>query len=153
MAKQVAGMVKAITNNSWVRNMKHQRLLAIILFTALLAACGGEGGGKDHITPPPIVNTAPVASAGTDQSILTNAVVTLDGSKSSDANGDSLTYAWTLTAKPAGSAATLSSSTSAMPTFTADVAGTYVATLIVNDGKVNRSAASVNITVTATPVN
>src|ERR1035437_7877162 len=119
--------------------MKHQRLLASMLFTVLLAACGGGGGGGDNATPPPIVNTAPVASAGADQSILTNAVVTLDGSKSSDANGDSLTYAWTLATKPAGSAASLSSSTSAMPTFTADVAGTYVATLIVNDGKVARA--------------
>lgn len=132
--------------------MKHQRFLASMLFTVLLAACGGGGGGTDNTTPPPIVNTAPVASAGADQSILTNAVVTLDGRKSSDANSDSLTYVWTLTAKPAGSAATLSSSTSAMPTFTADVAGTYVATLIVNDGKVNSSAASVNITATAVNV-
>src|ERR1035437_10837853 len=72
--------------------MKHQRLLVTLLFTFLLAACGGGGGGTDNITPPPIVNTAPVASAGADHSILTNAVVTLDGSKSSDANSDPLTY-------------------------------------------------------------
>src|SRR5450756_456170 len=127
--------------------MKHQRLLASMLFTVLLAACGGGGGGTDNITPPPIVNTAPVASAGADQSVIINAVVTLDGSKSSDANSDPLTYAWTLTAKPAGSSAALTNSSSAKPAFTADSAGAYVATLIVNDGKIDSSPDTVSVTV------
>src|SRR5665647_579646 len=147
MAKQVAEIVRAITNNSWVKNMKHQRLLATILFTVLLAACGGGGGGGDNATPPPIVNTAPVASAGADQSVIINAVVTLDGSNSSDANRDPLTYAWTLTTKPAGSSAALTNSSSAKPAFTADFAGAYVATLIVNDGKVDSPPDSVSVTV------
>src|ERR1035437_5374708 len=127
--------------------MKHQRLLASMLFTVLLAACGGGGGGTDHIKPPPIVNTAPVASAGADQSVLTHAVVTLDGSNSSDADRDALTYAWALTTKPAGSTAALTDSSSAKPAFTADSAGVYVATLIVNDGKIDSSPDSVTVTV------
>ncbi len=127
--------------------MKRQRLLAILLFTVLLAACGGGGGGTDHINPPPIVNTAPVASAGADQSVMANAVVTLDGSKSSDANRDPLTYAWTLTTKPAGSTAALTDSSSAKPAFTADSAGTYVATLIVNDGTKDSSPDTVSVKV------
>jgi len=53
-----------------------------------------------------------------------------------------------LTSKPAGSSAALSSSTSAKPTFTADVAGTYVASLTVNDG--NLSSTSVTVSITAT---
>ena len=93
-----------------------------------------------------VANSAPVANAGVAQNVVAGSVVTLDGSTSSDANGDSLTYAWTLTSKPAGSSATLSSVTSAKPTFKADVAGTYVGTLTVNDGKVNSTAMTVSIT-------
>ncbi|MDP2166861.1 MAG: PKD domain-containing protein, partial [Thermodesulfovibrionales bacterium] len=71
-------------------------------------------------------NSAPVANAGLDQNVVTGSVVTLDGSGSSDANGDTLTYKWTITSKPSGSAAVLSSSTVAKPTFTADKDGSYV---------------------------
>jgi len=91
-------------------------------------------------------NAAPVANAGVAQVVVSGNLVTLDGSASSDANSDPLTYAWTLTSKPTGSAAALSSLTSLKPTFTADTAGTYVATLVVNDGKVNSSPSTTSIT-------
>jgi len=93
-----------------------------------------------------VANAAPVANAGTAQSVIAGAVVTLDGSASSDANGDSLTYSWGVTSKPGGSSAALSSATVVKPTFTADVPGTYVFNLLVNDGKVNSTAATVSIT-------
>ena len=93
-----------------------------------------------------VANAAPVANAGVAQNVVAGSSVTLDGSASSDANSDPLTYAWTLTSKPAGSTAALSSATSAKPTFTADVAGTYVASLTVNDGKVSSTTATVSIT-------
>lgn len=92
------------------------------------------------------VNVAPVANAGTVQSVLAGAVVTLDGSTSSDANNDTLTYAWTLTTKPTGSAAALSSATSAKPTFSADMAGSYIASLVVNDGTASSTASTVAVT-------
>ncbi|WP_409415255.1 PKD domain-containing protein, partial [Escherichia coli] len=81
-------------------------------------------------------NSAPVANAGLAQNVPLSTTVTLDGSNSSDANNDFLTYKWALITRPAGSIAMLSSATSAKPTFRADVSGTYVASLIVNDGKV-----------------
>ncbi|AQR67682.1 hypothetical protein BZG29_04340 [Janthinobacterium sp. LM6] len=91
----------------------------------------------------------PVAQAGPAQSVMTGTVVTLDGSASSADAGRTLSYAWTLQSRPAGSTASLSSPTSARPTFTADVAGTYVASVIVNDGKVSSNAAAVSITASA----
>ena len=97
-----------------------------------------------------LANAAPVAKAGVDQNVTSGSVVTLDGSASADANGDALTYAWTLTSRPNGSLAALTSANTVKPTFTADVAGIYVATLAVNDGKLSSAAARVTVTATAT---
>ena len=58
-----------------------------------------------------------------------------------------VTYLWTLTSKPAGSVAALSSTTDREPTFKTDVPGDYVVTLAVNDG----TASSAPSTVTVTP--
>lgn len=123
--------------------MKHQKKWLAAVAVSVLTACGGGGGST---TNPQISNIAPSANAGSIQNILVSSLVTLDGSASSDANGDTLTYRWTLTSKPSGSSAALSSSSSARPTFSADLAGTYVATLIVNDGQVDSTAATVTVT-------
>lgn len=94
-------------------------------------------------------NAAPVANAGKDQNVLIRSTVTLDGRGSSDANGDTLSYEWNLTSKPAGSLASLSRKNQALTDFVADAAGTYVATLIVNDGIVDSAPATVAITAVA----
>jgi uncharacterized protein (TIGR03790 family) len=94
-------------------------------------------------------NIAPVANAGPAQSVAAGTLVTLDGSASSDPNNDALTYSWSLTSRPAGSGAALLSPTSVKPTFTADVAGSYVASLTVNDGKISSTPATVSVTATS----
>lgn len=133
--------------------MKTQ-LVRRFLFSLLalgLVACGG-GGGSEPTAPvgnTGATNTAPVANAGTTQNVALG-LVTLNGGGSSDANGDALTYAWTLTSKPTGSTAVLSANNLANPTFTADVAGIYVASLTVHDGKISSSAASVTVAVAIT---
>jgi hypothetical protein len=92
-------------------------------------------------------NTRPVANAGPNQAIAAPGLVQLDGSASSDADGDPLTYRWSLTTLPSGSTAALNSTTAVRPTFTADLPGTYVAQLIVNDGTDDSVASTVTITV------
>lgn len=97
------------------------------------------------------VNLAPVASAGISQNVNTLNTVTLDGTASSDANNDLLTYSWVFASKPSLSNAQLSGATSAKPTFFADQSGTYVLGLVVSDGKM--SSPMVYTTVTASSTN
>ena len=131
---------------------KTMRALFVALLTSLLVACGGGGNagcsavlgilpGSGCSSP----NTPPVANAGVTQNVSVGSLVTLDGSGSRDANNQSLTYLWQMTAVPAGSMAALSSSTSAKPTFTADVAGIYIVSLVVNDGKANSTLTTVSV--------
>jgi PKD repeat protein len=91
------------------------------------------------------LNSKPVANAGTDQSGTVGTTMTLDGTQSSDVDGDTLTYQWAITTKPTNSTATLSDPTAVNPTFILDKPGTYTAQLIVNDGTVNSDADTITI--------
>jgi hypothetical protein len=88
-------------------------------------------------------NLPPVANAGADQTVTAGQQITLDGSRSSDPNGDPLTYSWCIKGRPEGSTATLSAANVARPTFTPDVAGSYVFCLTVNDGKLGSDSDTV----------
>ncbi|OGG44218.1 MAG: hypothetical protein A3F84_09465 [Candidatus Handelsmanbacteria bacterium RIFCSPLOWO2_12_FULL_64_10] len=86
-------------------------------------------------------NHAPVASAGTDQTVECAAhagtSVALNGSGSSDPDGDTLTYTWT---GPFGTA------TGATPTVTLSL-GAHTITLTVSDGKGGTATDQVVVTV------
>lgn len=91
------------------------------------------------------VNKAPVADAGADHSVIKNSAVTLDGTASSDPDGDLLSYKWTA---PTG--ITLSSTSAARPTFISPNViedSVIVFSLIVNDGKADSPADRVSFTV------
>ncbi len=90
-------------------------------------------------------NSAPVADAGADQAVLVNDTVQLDGSGSSDVDGDSLSFNWSFVAKPGGSHATLADTKVQKPAFVVDAAGTYTLQLIVNDGTVSSAPDTVTI--------
>ncbi len=113
-----------------------------VLLLGLLSACSSSDSDNDN---PPTANSAPVADAGAAQILTSGATVQLDGSGSSDPDGDNLKFSWSLITLPTGSAAALSDAASQTPSFIADLPGTYVAQLIVNDGRLDSAPASVNI--------
>lgn len=106
-------------------------VLSAIIFIGI-SACSGGGGEPATTTPGPAASL--VADAGRDQSVFAGTFVTLNGSKSTNANQSGLIYAWTL-AKPASSNASLSNPNIVNPTMTVDVEGTYTATLVVMDAQ------------------
>lgn len=123
-----------------MRSLTSSRLAA--LAAAMLAACGG--GASD--AP---VNRLPVARAGADRAVTTLEVVTLDGSASTDEDGDALTYRWTLAGRPAGSQSVLSSATSASPALVPDLPGEYLVSLVVDDGRAQSPADATVVTAAA----
>ena len=88
----------------------------------------------------------PTANAGPSQNVPVGVTVTLDGSASGDTCHDALTYSWTFTNRPAGSAAVLTGANSASPQFVADVAGVFVVQLIVSNGLTSNPS---TVTITA----
>ncbi|MEF8770935.1 RHS repeat-associated core domain-containing protein [Candidatus Accumulibacter contiguus] len=97
------------------------------------------------------INQAPFANAGPDQSVSLGSWIPLDGSASRDPEGATLSYAWSLIARPPDSQAVLTAAHSTNPTFRADLPGQYVVQLIVHDGQLASAPATVSILVTNTP--
>ncbi len=126
--------------------MKKRLLITCLSLVVLImnAGCGGNDGKTVDDTTP-IANTAPIADAGSDQEVSTGALVTLDGSASSDADGDALTYVWSLTSAPSGSSTVLTAADTAGPTFTPDFDGEYVLSLVVNDGTIASPADTMTV--------
>jgi hypothetical protein len=74
----------------------------------------------------------------------------MDGTASRTGSGLAVSsYAWTLSEKPVGSLARLSSGTASRPTIKADEPGRYGVSLIVGDGTLNSSASTVDVTAIA----
>jgi len=93
-------------------------------------------------------NNPPTADAGLNQTVPVGALVNLDGSGSSDPDGDTLSFAWEIVSKPTGSTAALSDATSATPSFTADLKGEYRLKLTVSDGRGGTDSDEVTINAT-----
>ncbi|MEW8050556.1 MAG: PIG-L family deacetylase [Candidatus Thiodiazotropha sp.] len=94
------------------------------------------------------INLRPTADAGPDQSVVEGDLVNLDGSASSDPNGDPINYQWV---QVSGIPVTLSGSTTVNPSFVAPSGLTQsevlVFELVVDDAIDSSLPDSVNITV------
>jgi hypothetical protein len=97
------------------------------------------------------VNRAPTANAGQNQTVSEGTTVTLDGTGSTDPDGDALAYEWT-----APSGVVLSDATAAQPTFVAPEVGpagaTFAFSLVVRD-PAGAPSEPATVTVTVTNVN
>lgn len=116
---------------------------ACCLTILLTAACGDDNGDGDGN------NRAPTADAGVNQTVMSVTTVTLDGTASSDPDGDTLTFAWT---QNSGTTVTLSDPASSTPTFQAPgvIPGqmeTMEFLLIVSDGSTTSAPSTVTITI------
>lgn len=154
--------------NSEFSTLRPLLLIALTASFLGLAACGGGGGGGSGTNnpgttdpgttdpgttdpgtdpgtdPDPVVeNRAPVAKAGEDQYVNERTEIQLDGSASSDPDGDALSYRWEQTGGP--SKVTFDDDRKAKPTITfpmlapnqVNVSGTSPVelTLTVSDGE------------------
>src|SRR5450432_41522 len=102
------------------------------------------------ITVNPANNIPPVANAGTSITItLPVNTATLDGSKSSDADGSITTYSWTKISGPNNPGST--GVNTASLSLTGLVAGQYIYQLTVTDNNGATTSAQVKVTVVASP--
>jgi hypothetical protein len=113
-------------------------------YTFELTADDGSGPVTDSVTVDVLANVDPVANAGGDHSAPTGAQF-LNGTASSDADGQPLTFSWTQTDGPA---VTLTGADTATPTFTATGPTTLTFELTVTDGWGGSDTDTVVVTVT-----
>lgn len=124
--------------------MRKDSLLLLVLNTLVVLYLSACSGGTASL---------PVAVAGADQDVATAVLVSLDGSGSSDPEGDPLTYTWTQVYGPdvTGGLGTLSGIN---PSFTSPTGvSTVVFSLVVSDGSNTSSSDLVQINVMEDPAN
>ena len=92
---------------------------------------GGEDGAGSGDAPDPPANVAPQADAGPDRQVEAGSPASLDGSRSSDAEGDALRYAWLQVSGPG--AVGIAGGDSPQATVVPLEAGEYVFRLTVAD--------------------
>lgn len=137
--------------------MRPSSLAAIVCLLSTLAGCGGgssssapppaQSGSSGEVSAPLPTDASFVISGGANATIAAGSSTSVGVPIWNIANGDKLTYAWTLTSKPAGSSAALASPTAVQASLTPDLPGSYVASMVASDGK--RLSVPATTTITA----
>lgn len=125
------------------RKTMHYRSIGYcaILLVLIVMSCNKDDGPAEVLqtdseqqADPEPQNRSPLANAGDNRQEEIGTLVKLDGSLSSDPDGDALTYNWSFSSLPDGSTATLIGVGKDIAEFTMDKAGDYLVQLVVGDG-------------------
>lgn len=108
-------------------------------YTVTLVVSDGTLTSAPVSTGVTITNRVPVANAGGPYSGYRNQAIAFNGSGSSDADGDALTYAWTFGDGTTGSGAT--------PAHVYTASGNYTVSLVVNDGFVDSPSVTTTVAI------
>jgi len=141
------GTLNSSASGRWVK------LIFLATTYRVQAETDGDGVADWQVEKPSntvtAVNQPPQAQAGVDQSVTTGTTVQLNGSSSSDPEGDPLSYSWSFNTVPSGAVSpALTGADTITASFIPTVAGTYQLTLRVFDGS---SMAYDSVTVTVAP--
>jgi subtilisin family serine protease/PKD repeat protein len=109
-------------------------------FAVALVVTDGATASTPAFATVTIANRGPVANAGGPYSAVRGTAVAFNGTASTDADGDALTYRWTF-----GDGGT---ATGAIPTHAYTTLGTFTVTLIVNDGYADSAPVTATVTIT-----
>ena len=125
-----------------------RRGLSAGTYTTRVAFVAGERQREVvvEMVVPESPNDSPVADAGPDGAATVEMAVQLDGRRSSDPNGDPLTFQWV---QKEGPSVELTSGSTQVATFTPVEPGEYVFILIVNDGQIDSAPDEIRVTVEA----
>jgi hypothetical protein len=124
-----------------VQSLRVVTILPLVAGLVLLACSDDEttGPGDQHESPTASIAASPMSVPAGDGD---QTVVTLDGSGSSDPDGDQLSYAWTV---PSGTFVEGTTASDAIAKVTFPGAAPYVVTLVVDDGNGGSDEAQVTI--------
>jgi hypothetical protein len=132
------------------------RLIGIAWAASLVLLAGCGGGGES--SPAPAANQVPIialsygitarqSSSGAVQLAIGNAI-DFDASASIDPDGDALRFEWSVTVRPAGSTASVTSSAAARARFVPDILGDFTLLVRAIDSRGAAAERSVVVNVT-----
>lgn len=109
-----------------MNSMKKIFLIFCVAAITFSIACTDDPIEEFNVPPAAIIIAPDMAGL--------NEEVTLNGSGSTDPEGEALTFAWAFISVPAGSSATINNANQATASFTTDLEGSYIVSLTVSDG-------------------
>ena len=115
------------------------------LYEVRVTVSNVEGEVRSESVSFELQNSKPVANAGEDIAADVFSLVQLDGTSSTDRDGQVLEYNWTFLSKPSGSSAVFDSTAAATPSFSVDMPGEYRISLTVSDGFVDSDVDVVSV--------